>query len=157
MFERFTHDARAVVKGAEAEAVELGSPTIEAEHMLLALARRDPTLAAAGLDHDAVLLALDAERERSLAAVGVAAGDFDIPPVRVARKPQFAASAKTALERAVRAALARGDRRIEGGHLLLALLQAQAGTVPRALEQAGVDRDELRAAVSRAMSHPTDC
>ena len=151
MFERFTRDARTVVKAAEAEAVELGSATIEAEHLLLAVARQDPETSAAAaalmacaLDHDGVLDALDAERVRSLAAVGIAASDFDIAPVAVAHKPRFAASAKTALERAVRAALARDDRRIDGGHLLLGVLQAEAGTVPRALAQAGVDRDELR-------------
>jgi D-alanyl-D-alanine carboxypeptidase len=154
MFERFTRPARAVVKGAEQEAIDRGSPTIEAEHMLLALARRDATLAAAGLDHEGVLQALAAERERSLAAVGVAASDFDIPPAPAVHKPRFAASAKTALERSVRAALERGDRRIEGGHLLLGLLDAEAGTVPRALAQAGVDRGELSAAVSAAMGRP---
>ena len=38
MFERFSHEARAVVKAAEAEARELGSHPIEAEHRLTALA-----------------------------------------------------------------------------------------------------------------------
>ena len=56
----------------------------------------------------------------------------------------MAASARTALERAVKAAAARRNRRIVGGHILLGVLQAQAGTVPRALDQAGVDRGELR-------------
>ena len=41
MFERFTREARLVVANAEAEARELGSPTIEAEHVLLALTRID--------------------------------------------------------------------------------------------------------------------
>ena len=45
MFERFTHEARAAVKDAEGEARELGSPTIEAEHLLLALTRQDPATA----------------------------------------------------------------------------------------------------------------
>ena len=143
MFERFSHDAREVVKVAEAEARELGSPAIEAEHLLLALADRVAALPAAGLDHDGVLAALDAERDRSLAAVGVSASGFEPSPLPT--KPKFATSAKSALELALREALVRGDKRILPGHVLLGVLRPQAGTVPRALQQAGVDRDELRA------------
>jgi ATP-dependent Clp protease ATP-binding subunit ClpA len=141
MFERFTSDARAVVKQADTEARRLGSPTIEAEHLLLALAGREP-LDSAGLDHDGVLAALEAERERSLMAVGIDAKAFDLPPAPVSN-PRVAASTKIALERALRAAVARSHKRIDGGHILLALLQAEAGTVPRALDIAGIDRREL--------------
>src|SRR5687768_14986529 len=87
-FERFTRGAKRVVVTAEAEARALGSPAIEPEHLLLALTRLDQTTAAGealaevGLDHDAVLVALDAERERSLMAVGISIGDFDLPPAR---------------------------------------------------------------------------
>jgi ATP-dependent Clp protease ATP-binding subunit ClpA len=139
MFERFTREARAVVKEADGEARRLGSRTIEAEHMLLALAGREPL----GLDRDGILRALEAERERSLMAVGISAGDFDLPPAPVTR-PRMAASAKVALERSLRASLARSDRRIEAGHILLGVLAAEAGTVPRALALADIDRDELR-------------
>lgn len=140
MFERFTRDARAVVTDADREARRLGSPTIEAEHLLLALAGREPL----GLDRDEVLRALEAERERSLMAVGIAAGDFELPPAAVT-KPRMATSAKIALERSLRASIARSDRRIDAGHILLGLLAAEAGTVPRALALADIDRDELRA------------
>ena len=140
MFERFTRDARAVVKCAEGEARGQGSPTIEAEHFLLALAAADEV---PGLDHDAVLEALAAERERSLLAVGIAADEFDLPSAPVVN-PRIAQSAKLALERSVRAAVARSDRSIKAGHVLLGVLAAEAGTVPRALAAAGVDRQELR-------------
>jgi D-alanyl-D-alanine carboxypeptidase len=143
MFERFTRDARQVVKSAETLASGLGSPTVEAEHLLLALAARQPVLAEFGLDHDGVLAALDEERVRSLLAVGISAADFDLPPAPLTR-PRFAASSKLALERAVRAAVARSDKRIAGRHLLLGVLAADAGTVPRALAFAGIDRQELR-------------
>jgi ATP-dependent Clp protease ATP-binding subunit ClpA len=148
MFERFTRDARLVVKSAETHSRGLGSPTIEAEHLLLALASHEPSLpslAEVGLNHDAVLEALDAVRERSLMAVGIAIGDFDVPPAPVAQRPRMAAPAKRALELSLREALALGHRRIDTSHVLLALLRAQAGTVPRALAEAGVDRDDLRA------------
>jgi ATP-dependent Clp protease ATP-binding subunit ClpA len=158
VFERFTKQARTVVKDAEAEARALGSPSVDAEHLLLALTRQDAgttaagsALAEVGLDYEAALEALDSEREGSLLAVGITAGDFDVPIAPPARRPRFGASAKAALERALRVSLARADRRIEAGHVLLALLQAEAGTVPRALAQAGVDRDDLRARTAAAM------
>jgi ATP-dependent Clp protease ATP-binding subunit ClpA len=147
MFERFTQDARAVVKAAEAQATQLGSPTIEAQHLLLALADREAVI---GVDREEVLAALEAERDRSLGAVGIAAPDFDRPPAVVTR-PRFAASSKLALERALRAAVARSDRRLAGGHILLGVLAAEAGTVPRALALAGVDRDDLRARTQAAL------
>ena len=157
MFERFTREARHVVVAAEAEARALGSPAIEPEHLLLALTRLGQTtpageaLAEAGLDHDAMLEALDAERELSLMAVGISIGDFDLPTPRPATRPRLAANAKGALEHALRISLERADRRIDGAHILLALLRAEAGTVPRALQEAGVGRDELRDLTAAAM------
>ena len=144
MFNRFTGEARRVVRCAEREARELGSPTVEAEHLLLALTWADePTMAAAGLDRETIVYALDAEREQSLMSVGIAAGDIGVPPRRIEGHPRVAASARIALERALKAAAARRDRRVVAGHILLGLLAAEAGTVPRALAQAGVDRREL--------------
>ena len=115
MFERFTQDARAVVKAAEAQARSSGARRSRRS----TCCSRSPTASAViGLDHDEVLAALEAERDRSLAAVGIATSDFDLPPARSTR-PRFAASSKLALERALRAAVARSDRRIAGGHILL--------------------------------------
>ena len=157
MFERFTTEARQVVKDAEAEARRLGSSTIDAEHILIALTRQDATNPATaalhqlGLDYEAALEALESERRRSLAAVGVSAGDFELPRVAMPSRPRFAATAKTTLERALRASVARGDRRITAGHVLFGLLRAEAGTVPRALQEAGVDPEELRARTAEEM------
>ena len=159
MFERFDHDARrALVRAAEREAAELGSSTIQAEHLLLALAGDPSTatgalLAAEGLDHAGVLQALERETERSLAAVGVGLADV-LPPVPATparRRRPFGASAKSALHRAVMAAVAREDRRITRPHLLLGLLRADRGTVPRALAAAGVDRGALAAGTERLL------
>ena len=160
MFERFTREARAAVTAAETEARELGSPTIEAEHLLLALTELDPAtpvggvLADVGLDRDAVLAALDQERERSLLAVGISIGEFELPPQRPSDRPRMAAGAKRALEHALRISLERGDKRIGAGHVLLALLRAEAGTVPRALDEADVDRAELNDRVAAALDRP---
>ena len=77
MFNRFTHDARAVTTNAVAIARELGSPRVEAEHLLLAVARDDCPAARAmdaqGLDYHGLVAALEREAEHSLTAVGVAA------------------------------------------------------------------------------------
>lgn len=149
MFERFAHDARAIVSDAQVLARELGSPTIEAEHLLLAAARRPfPPLTEAGLDYDALLDALDNERTRSLAAVGIT---VDAPPASPpVERSHFATSAKVAIERALRSAVARGDNRMEARHVVLGVLRAQLGTVPRALECAGVDRAALVARLDSA-------
>lgn len=148
MFNRFVKDARQTATEAQEIARRLASPTVEAEHLLLALAGQagpaQEALASVGLDHDEIGAALAAENERSLAAVGVSLADFDLPPITRARdKPQWATSAKLALERSLRVALARDDHRIEPGHILLGVLRAPVGTVPRALEVAGIDRVEL--------------
>jgi ATP-dependent Clp protease ATP-binding subunit ClpA len=143
MFERFTKEARAVALAAQDEAAERGDRKVEAEHLLLALAGRG----VAGLEHDAIATALDDEQRRSLAAVGVSAEDFDVrPAIATVARLRFGTSAKRALELSLRVALERDDRRIDSGHVLLALLRAEAGTVPRALAIAGLDPDEVRAA-----------
>ena len=143
MFERFTKDARAVVNAAHDEAVALGARQIEAEHLLLALAARG----VAGLDHDEVAEALTDEERSTLGAVGVRLDDFDVTPATgsVATKLRFGASAKTALERTLKVAIEHGDRRIAAPHILLALLWARHGRVPRALTLAGIDTIALAA------------
>jgi ATP-dependent Clp protease ATP-binding subunit ClpA len=150
MFERFGKDVRrAVVRAAEHEAQELGSPTVEAEHLLLALAAGGGpaarVLSASGLDHDGLREALEQETERSLAAVGVDASMYWLGEVsaRPPRSTRFGASAKRALERAGKVAVARRDGHISAAHLLVGILRADLGTVPRALVAAEKDRDAL--------------
>lgn len=149
MFNRFVRDSRVLVDQAQQIARSLGSSTVEAEHLLLAFTDRAGTkahdlLINAGLDRDAVRDALDAENESSLAAVGVSRGEFALPAAKAtAQAPRWAASAKLALERSLKIALARGDHRIEAAHILLAVLDAKFGTVPRALAIAGVEPERL--------------
>jgi ATP-dependent Clp protease ATP-binding subunit ClpA len=157
---RITREVRAaVLRAIEEQAPALGSPTVEAEHLLLALAadRGRPAgrlLAEVGLDPDGLRAALDHETERSLAAVGVRLADFPLPdaPGAPRRTPKLATSAKTALERAVRVASAHGDRHVAGAHLLLGVMRAELGTVPRALDAAGVDRVALATRAERLIA-----
>lgn len=80
MFERFTKDARAVVKGAVEHCEEVGAGTVDAEHLLRALLERGAgrgsfALAALGLDErrDSVARALDEARRRA----GLSQADAD--------------------------------------------------------------------------------
>jgi ATP-dependent Clp protease ATP-binding subunit ClpA len=142
--QRFARDARAAVLAARAEARTSGQHTVESEHLLLALARRPEF----GLDRDRLVDALACEEEQSLAAVGVAAGELE-PRTRgrARHEPQFATSAKLALTRAGAGAARRGDRRLTPGHVLLGVIAAEHGRVPRALRIAEIDVDELRARI----------
>jgi ATP-dependent Clp protease ATP-binding subunit ClpA len=143
-FERFTKDARAVVVAAREEAQTAGQGSIEAEHLLLALASR-PHVRALGLDRDDLADALAREEEHSLAAVGIAAVDYGAPAARRRfNDPRMATSAKVALQRALAAAVQRRDRSITAQHLMLGVLAAEHGRVPRALALADIDVDELR-------------
>jgi ATP-dependent Clp protease ATP-binding subunit ClpA len=147
LFNRFTRTARAVVQEAQGEARALGARTIDAEHLLLALsacpALREP-METCGAGHDALVEALELEVATALQTVGISVADYGPPPpVPVFGDLRFGTSAKRALEQTLRVAVRRDDHRIEAGHLLLALLQMERGTVPRALELAGVNSHEL--------------
>jgi ATP-dependent Clp protease ATP-binding subunit ClpA len=142
---------KGILERGRAEARQDGSPAVEAEHLLLAIAAHrgpptQPVLAAAGLDRDAIRAALDREFAASLRVAGVELSDFNLPPATPdpQRHVDLGTSAKLVLERAVRLA-GRGPGRIRPAHLLLAVLAAEVGTVPRALAMAGVDRAELAA------------
>jgi ATP-dependent Clp protease ATP-binding subunit ClpA len=145
MLNRFTKEARLVVGDAVVVARDLGATTVEAEHLLLAVAKADAPVARvlgdAGLDFDGLAAALNAETARSLAAVGVTADALFFSPF--VERPRFATSAKLVLERALRVAVARKAKHIGSEHITLGALRATTGTVPRALECAGVDRVAL--------------
>jgi ATP-dependent Clp protease ATP-binding subunit ClpA len=145
MLNRFTKEARLVVGDSIRVARDLGAPTVEAEHLLLAVAAGGAPAATvmrdAGLDFDGLAAALVAETTRSLAAVGVSADALHFSPF--VERPRLATSAKLALERSLKAAVARNDKHIGSEHITLGALRATTGTVPRALECAGVDRVEL--------------
>jgi D-alanyl-D-alanine carboxypeptidase len=147
---------RVVLAQAQAEAVADQAPAIEAEHMLLALTgpqggqARD-LLIEAGLDHNGVQLALAADIERTLGLVGVrlAEGRMPRPAHYRGRKPRLGNSAKWVLHRSVAAARGGAANKIEPRHVLVGLLNARVGSVPRALDLAGVDRPAL---IARALA-----
>jgi D-alanyl-D-alanine carboxypeptidase len=146
----------AIIVRAQHEAREDGSATVEAPHLLLAVAGEpEPTtrevLDSAGLDQQAIRAALKREFEHSLSAVGVSSASYELPlPSRLPTHPAMGTSAKLALERGFASVPRKKDLR--PAHVLLGILSAQVGTVPRALALVGIDRDDLTARVRRTLT-----
>jgi len=136
-----------VVLQFEVEAKRDGAKFIEAEHMLLALAS-DPDSDAArllkesGLDHQRLASALEEEHRRTLSFAGIEAPDRKLAEAtELDSALSFGTSAKAAIRRALIGS--RHDRRrarLRSIDLLAGILQAELGTVPRALAIAGIDR-----------------
>jgi ATP-dependent Clp protease ATP-binding subunit ClpA len=142
---------RAVLERAGHEAQGERSAMVEAQHVLLAMASPSDAesrelLESLGLDRQALRAALDSEFRQALSAAGVSLE---------ASEPQRAdcttSSSAPPLGTSVRHALERGLGSTRDAprpaHLLLGILEAEVGTVPRALELAGFDRAALIARV----------
>jgi ATP-dependent Clp protease ATP-binding subunit ClpA len=147
MFERFARDARRVALEANSVAAGLGSPSVEAEHLLVSLAsgsdRAGHALRDVGLDPQELRDAIQRDFERVLGRVGIDASGLDLSANCRRTTPRWGASAKQSLSRALEEAKRRGDRHIGCEHILRGLLRAEHGAVPRMLEAEGIDRDEL--------------
>ena len=157
---QYVKDIRALlVRGARDEARRDGSRTIEAEHVLLALAATRTTsaarmLAEAGLTEDAIRAALGREWEHSLAVAGIAVriGLLPMATPEHGRDPHIGESTKLLLKRAMDAPPKIGAGRIGPTRILVGLLDTDRGRVARALQVAGVDRTALRAKAAAALA-----
>ena len=138
----------------EVEAKRDGAKFIEAEHMLLALASDADSDAAkllkeSGLDHERLAAALDEEHRRTLSFAGIEAPHGTlVEATELECSLSFGTSAKAAIRRALMGS--RHDHRragLRGVDLLAGILQAELGTVPRALAIARID---VAALVARA-------
>jgi ATP-dependent Clp protease ATP-binding subunit ClpA len=132
------------------EAKRDGAKFIEAEHMLLALAAGPDSDAARllnefGLDHERLASALHEERRQTLSFVGMTATNTKLAEAtELDSPPSIGTSAKVAFRRALMGS--RHDRRrarLRGTDLLAGIVEAEFGTVPRALAIAGIDRAAL--------------
>lgn len=152
-FDAYLHT---VIMRAEHEAREDGSKTVEAQHVLLAIAGEGEAttreiLESANLDLQTVRDALDREFEHSLSAVGVSSRTYDLPASsKGTAHPKMGASARLVIERAFSSVPRKKDLR--PAHLLLGLLRAEVGTVPRALALAGADRADLVTHTQRVLA-----
>ena len=167
MFNRFTRAARGVVVTAREEAVALGHHRVGSEHLLLALAAGDGLPAALGIDRDGLRAAIKAAPGDGIDAHALAAIGIDLDSVRHSAEQAFGAgalglrrgrpghvrfspSAKRALERSLREALALHDRHIGPEHILLGLTSEADSGVAQALRGCGTNPDAVRAAALAA-------
>jgi ATP-dependent Clp protease ATP-binding subunit ClpA len=139
-----------VVSQFEVEAKLDGAKSIEAEHMLLALATNSESETARllhefGLDHERLSTALREERRRTLVFAGITAPDRSlVEATELDSSLSFGTSAKAALRRALIGSRHEGRRlRLRSTDLLAGILEAELGTVPRALAMAEIDRVAL--------------
>lgn len=172
MFERFTTGARQTVVEAQQVARDLGDPRISPAHLVVALASTaDPAaevLAAHGADRATLLDRFDAD---ALDAAALAALGIDLDAVRrqadtvfgsgaLDRRPgrpssghlPFTREAKKTLEIALREAVRLGSRRIEAGHVLLAVVRLTDTDGHALLVRCGVDPAALAADVTARMA-----
>jgi ATP-dependent Clp protease ATP-binding subunit ClpA len=175
MFERFTTEAREVVKRAQEEARELRHPFLGTEHLLIGMASGDgpaatvlaghgltatslrqrlQVLVDGGLDPEALAslgIDLDRVKEATEAHLGPGALDKPLPPRKGGHLP-VSKRAKKALELSLREALHLKSRDIGSGHLLLGLLREGSGMGVRLIQDARIDPAELRAEVTALTS-----
>jgi hypothetical protein len=138
MFERFSHDARLVVVGAQEEARERGHNFIGGEHLLLALLRQKGSAAVRALEAMGVDLADVRAQVDAAIGTGSRAPSGHIP---------FTPSAKRVLECALREALQLEDTSIGTEHVLLGIVREREGVAASVLMTYGVDLERARAAV----------
>jgi ATP-dependent Clp protease ATP-binding subunit ClpA len=177
MFERFTDQARLVVRLSQDEARRLGHPFIGTEHLLLAilgeghgpaaqaliaqgvtgpdLSRRIIGLIAPPdneLDSEALAtIGIDLDQVRQATEASFGPGALDPKGCREARKGHipFSRRAKKTLELSLREAHALDHEYIGTGHILLGVLREGQGLAARVLTDAGIDLAALRADVTR--------
>ena len=145
-FSRFTPRARNVVVAAQNEARARRDQQIRIEHLVVGLLAEPEGLAARAIVAQGV--SLDQVREVATATLGPA-GTGESPEL-----VPFDDRARTALEATFRAALRLGHNYIGTEHLLLALLDADAGT--GVLAGLGVDRARAEEFVAHVLAAVTE-
>ncbi|MGO9195672.1 MAG: Clp protease N-terminal domain-containing protein [Acidimicrobiales bacterium] len=143
-FERFTERARAVLSpGAEEQARLLGHGFVGTEHLLLALFEPAESMAARILSDLGVTRAGAEEKILGMIHRGSAPHDGPRP---------FTPRAVGVLSGAAVEALELGHNYVGTEHLLLGLFRDPEGLAAKALEQLGVDRDEVKTRVVTMLS-----
>jgi ATP-dependent Clp protease ATP-binding subunit ClpA len=152
MFERFTREARNVVKAAVAAADARGESHVGTEHLLLAIGdANDPAVSGAlgrsGVEPGAFQRALTEYERASLSSLGL---DPELagPGPRASRHKPFTAGAKECLEETLKVALARGDKKLGVEHITLAILgRSERDPAIQVIRRLGVEPSMLARAL----------
>lgn len=136
MFERYTEPARRAVFFARFEATQLGTPSIEVEHLLLALLHPQAGASCTAL-------------ERTGLTPGNARDQFR-PAIRetipIHMEIPFTAAAKRVLEYAAVEADALSSAEITPAHLLIGIVRDEASRASQLLRRHGITLDVARKA-----------
>src|SRR6266853_1003756 len=140
--ERLTVKAAEALQQASALARARGNPVINDAHLFLALLSQDdgivvPLLQKAGLN----VTQLSSETEREIDRFPRQSGGG------TTAEPTLSREVSRILDRADEEAKALGDAYVSTEHILLALLEEKGTTAKQLLSAAGVDRDDLMAAL----------
>ena len=144
MFERFTERARRVLFFARYEASQLGSASIDTEHLLLGLIREAKGLTTR-LFADAGI-ALDDIRDEVLRRVP------ERPKISTSVEIPFSAAAKHVLQHAAQEADRLSHDYIGTEHLLLGLLREQGSLAADVLTSRGLQLDRVRERIVEFLS-----
>jgi Clp amino terminal domain, pathogenicity island component len=139
-FGRFTPRARNVVVEAQNVAQAAGNTEIGPEHLILGLLREPDAVAAQAIVAQRV--SLETVRERVSASLPPAANEI---PALI----PFDAQARKTLELTFREALRLGHNYIGTEHILLALLELEAGT--GVLTELGIDKASTETSIAKAL------
>jgi quinol monooxygenase YgiN len=146
MFERYTERARRVLFFARYEASQLGSPTIETEHLLLGLLREHRGLASRIFDR--------ARLDAMAVHVEIYDAAADRPRVATSAEIPIGPQAMAALEHAAEEATSLGHAHIGTEHLLLGLLRHSESTAAAILTRWGLTLEAVHASIAALRTGP---
>jgi ATP-dependent Clp protease ATP-binding subunit ClpA len=142
--ERFTYRARLVLSFAQQSAEQLNHRAIGAEHLLLALAHVEDSVAGRALKE---LSLSEIKIEELIQRMSRAESDSSSPITN----PQLGADTKCILELAVDEAHHMGHHYIGTEHLLLGLVRLREGVAIDILKQLGISPEEVRRQTRRVL------
>lgn len=140
-----------LLRRAEEEARLLGASACDAEHILLALVdgpgeSASAVLSSLGVGHERIIEGLDRELAAALARAHVQLAELPRPHAQGdSARVRWGESAQRVAARSIRESPDDVSLR-----LLLAIVHAEAGVIPRLLTELGVSVREIETAVSRA-------
>ena len=139
-----------LIRRAGEEAQELGAAALEAEHFLLAMVNRAgaaaTVLSSLGLSRERIMDALDRELAAALARADVHVASLPRPPARAQRdRLEWGQSARRAAERSIGETPQDPELR-----MLLAIVHAEGGIVPRLVSELGLSVEDVERAVARS-------